>query len=216
MENMIDIKNLAEQTGLRTDFIGKCYRDLKDTVLQSPMTEKGDKNSTWFSTNAVAIFLKIRAEKERGLPWPKIRKKLFSDFELSGEKQKNSESEQTAKQEQEKTKVASDKEIDRITDLQNKLREAERLKFEMEKEKLRVEGDLKEVRAAVRPYLTDGGGVDSLHHRFNEYNKNMSQIQLLVDQLEKSTTSHWLWKHSSEVGEKWEKVKELIQECLKG
>lgn len=213
---MINIKELAEQTGLKPAFIGKCYRDLKDSVLAPPMTGKGESNSTWFSSNAIVYFEKISKEKDKGLNWPTIKKRLFSDFELQGENQKNQSSKPAEEQKEKAGKVASDKEIDIISELQNQIRETERAKHEVEKEKLNAESDLKEIKAAMGAYLPDGGDATDLHKRFNEYNRNMSQIQILIEQLEKTTTSHWLWKHSSEVAENWENVKRLIKECLRG
>lgn len=59
------INDLADYTGLKIDFIRKCTKYFEDIL--EPYTDRGDKNSIMFDSNALIIFDRVRQMKEKGL-----------------------------------------------------------------------------------------------------------------------------------------------------
>lgn len=68
------LPDIIEITGLKTDFINKCLKHLKDHI--DPHTVRSDNNSRLFNHEALRIFERIKQWKDAGLNIAEIKKRL--------------------------------------------------------------------------------------------------------------------------------------------
>lgn len=206
----MDIAEIKKITGLKEPFIRKCLKEMGEIL--DPHVSRGTHNSLVFSDSARIIFDNIKQLKEQGNSLPVIKSKLFKQEGQTGEDgsktvsppDSQTYSNSKAAEESKALPVANSS----VLALVNKVHEAEM-------KQQQAEHQLELIKSNLDRFLPEGGSINDLHNRFNSISNKLSQMQVMINNLNRETWSSWFGGHTVKIQKDWEELKKLVQECLK-
>lgn len=187
-DTLIDLPELLKQTGLKEPYIRKCLREFKPFLM--PYMERGDNNRILFSSNATAIFIKIRDEKKKGFNLSTIRKRMFPKEEPTSSNTDINQDKEVVERADKPGQTEDN--VDIIMELKDELH-----KTELEKKEVEYQHELLKNNIKALP----GGSPEQL-------NKNFQRLLELSTTLEIQTRGLFGRKKNEEL---WNEVKQILK-----
>lgn len=162
------INDLAEYTGLKTDFIRKCIKTFEDILGE--YIERGDKNSLVFDSNALVIFDRIKQLKEKGLTVKTIGEYLNEEL-VAAEKK--------VKAQQETSKSIEMKEYFEM--LMREIKDSHRTAMDAKDETINVQKSQITTLESKILFITDGKSPEEMKRKQEEEEHKREQERMKVE-----------------------------------